>query len=51
MKQYIEALDKTGSCFVYLSGISRKFRVLCNVKQKAGIFDDPYEISKITHSN
>ena len=38
MKQYVKALDKTGSCFIY---ISRKFPGLSTEKLKAGIFDGP----------
>lgn len=38
MKQYVKALDKTGSCFAF---ISQKFPGLSMEKLKAGIFDGP----------
>ena len=38
IKQYVKALDKTGSCFEF---ISRKFPGLSKEKLKAGIFDGP----------
>jgi hypothetical protein len=36
MKQFVKALDKSGSCFQYLG---RKFAALSEVKVKEGTFD------------
>jgi hypothetical protein len=38
MKQFVNALDKSGSCFQYLG---RKFAALSEAKVKEGMFDGP----------
>jgi hypothetical protein len=38
MKQFVKALDKSGSCFQYLG---RKFAALSEAKVKEGMFDGP----------